>query len=1050
MISTPGKSIITPPEQLQQVYAHCPVAVLMVDYTATIVWANQAAGTLSDQTAIGLIGVDFFRLYHDPLLAADSRNYLLSGEELRGAEFEGITANGQQIFVLVDSTIYSNTSGLRYTLLFLTDITSRKKHEHLLGYLDVAARELARVRDTKSAIDKISQLIVPHFAGWFTIDVLKDDHLEQLILVYDDPERKKWAERYREAYPIHIDSERGIAKVLRSGKPALIHRITPEMLKNVVHEHDRLEMVETMGLQSVITVPMFNKGAISGAIKFISTTPGKYYDETDLHFAQNLAHHIGLALENAQLNEEASHEITRRKQIEDKLKVTQTQLKSALSSGLVGTWILDLQTNVVYPDENLSRMFGIEHPADGCDRELLSRLIHEDDITLVDRRTEDAISAGQIYETEYRALIDGETRWFFARGTTETDSEGNPAIFTGVLVDITQRKDAQNALKESEARYSVAFQNASVGIILSTIDGKLMRANEAFTRITGYAEADLLNKDFSSITYQDDQEINAELYRKLFVGEVNDFVLEKRYYHKHGHVIWVRASTSMVRNDLDAPAYTISIIEDITAHKQAQNELKASEELFRFLTDAIQHKMWTSAPDGKATYYNKGWYDYTGVQSFHELHLKVWEFIHPDDRAVAAFMWPQAIREGKESVLEHRLRRADGQYRWHLSRFSPHKDNQGNITVWVGTSTDIHEQKGIQEALMRSEAHFKAVTHLNSLPIWQVNADCETVFVNDTWRAFTGVTSDNINESHWTDNIHPDDREEALQQFNALFAARQPVHLKYRFQHAPTGEYRWMLDNAQPVFNPAFYGYIGTMTDIHEQEQATLAIQQLMGKKDEFISVASHELKTPLTTIKVFFQLMQREMTGEHRLASLSVKADRQLQRLERLIEELLDVSRINAGKMTYQQEDFDIAEALTEAIDSVQEISPKHQLSLTDIGAMNCCGDRYRIEQVLVNLLSNAVKYSPDGGAVNITYGRVDDRVKIAVQDFGIGIAAEDMEGLFSRFYRVDQLSHRFQGLGLGLFISDEIVRRHGGQIKVESTPGEGSIFSFTLPPSL
>ena len=902
------------------------------------------------------------------------------------------------------------------------------------------------MRDTKSAIDKISQLIVPHFAGWFTIDVLKDEQLEQLILTYDDPQKKQWAEKYREAFPVHIDSERGIAKVLRSGKSSLIPRVTPEVLNNVVLEQDRLEMIEKMGLQSIITVPMFSKDTISGAIKFISTTPGKYYDETDLQFAQNLAHHIGLALENAQLNEEAQYEIARRKQVEDKLKITQTQLKSALSSGLVGTWILDMETNRLYPDENLSRMFGIPYSPDGCDRDVLGNMVHPDDVTLIDRRREEAAALGQVYETEYRAIINGQTHWFFARGSVETDAEGGSSLFTGVLVDITQRKEAQRALKESEERYSVAFQNASVGILLSDLDGKLMRANQAFTRITGYTEADLLGKDFRSITHQDDIERNSELYRKLFAGEIDDFVFEKRYYHRDGHIIWVRNSTSMVRNERE-PIYTISITEDITAHKKALNELKASEELFRFLTDAIQHKMWTSAPDGKATYYNKGWYDYTGTHSFDELHATVWDVIHPDDRPVAAIMWPKAIEEGKESVFEHRLRRADGQYRWHLSRFSPHKDEVGNITVWVGTCTDIHEQKAIQEALMMSEAHFKAVTQLNSLPIWQVNANCETVFVNDTWRNFTGVTSDHINEADWTGNIHPDDRDEAVQQFNALFKARQPVHLKYRFKHAPTGEYRWMLDNAQPVFNPMFYGYIGTMTDIQEQEQATQAIQQLMGKKDEFISIASHELKTPLTTIKVFFQLMQREMTGEHRLSALSHKADRQLQRLERLIEELLDVSRINAGKMTYQKENFSIAEALTDAIESVQEISPRHQLTLQTAGDLTCHGDRYRIEQVLVNLLSNAVKYSPDGGPVKISCYPEAGHLKIAIQDYGIGIAPEHMEGLFSRFYRVDQQAHRFQGLGLGLFISDEIVRRHGSQIFVESKPDEGSVFSFTLP---
>jgi|GEM_PF-6186146 len=127
MVSTPGKSMIIAPEQLQQVYAYCPVPVLMVNYTATIVWANHAAGALSGQSVTELIGADFFRIYHDPSVAANNRNGLLRGEELRGADFEGITVNGQQIFVLADSMIFTDTLDSRYTLLFLKDISARKK-----------------------------------------------------------------------------------------------------------------------------------------------------------------------------------------------------------------------------------------------------------------------------------------------------------------------------------------------------------------------------------------------------------------------------------------------------------------------------------------------------------------------------------------------------------------------------------------------------------------------------------------------------------------------------------------------------------------------------------------------------------------------------------------------------------------------------------------------------------------------------------------------------------------------------------------------------------
>ncbi|NHA02638.1 HAMP domain-containing histidine kinase [Mucilaginibacter sp. HC2] len=237
------------------------------------------------------------------------------------------------------------------------------------------------------------------------------------------------------------------------------------------------------------------------------------------------------------------------------------------------------------------------------------------------------------------------------------------------------------------------------------------------------------------------------------------------------------------------------------------------------------------------------------------------------------------------------------------------------------------------------------------------------------------------------------------------------------------------------------------MTDIHEQEQARLSMQRLMEQKDEFISIASHELKTPLTTVKAFFQLVRREMDPANRLAALSVKAGNQLDRLDRLVNELLDVSRLNAGKMTYNFEEFDLAELVEECLDNMRESHPRVLFLMEGCILPQVCADRHRIEQLLMNLLGNAVKYAPDGPEVRLFCSDLGGQVEISVQDYGIGISAEDLAHLFERFYRAGAAVDRFQGLGLGLFISAEIIRRHGGLIRAASEPGKGSTFTFTLP---
>jgi len=232
---------------------------------------------------------------------------------------------------------------------------------------------------------------------------------------------------------------------------------------------------------------------------------------------------------------------------------------------------------------------------------------------------------------------------------------------------------------------------------------------------------------------------------------------------------------------------------------------------------------------------------------------------------------------------------------------------------------------------------------------------------------------------------------------------------------------------------------LSAITDIQDQKENDK-------KKDEFISIASHELKTPLTTVKAFFQLAVKEISAESRPYQLIGQASRQLTRMERLISDLLDVSRINAGKMQYELEEFDFQEVLKEAIESVQQIYPGHLLIIEKAVPARVNADRHRMEQVIINLLINAVKYSPGKDKVFIRSELKNGILLVSIEDFGIGIEEEHIDKLFDRFYRIN-IENRFQGLGLGLFISSEIIKRHGGSISIASEPGKGSVFTFQLP---
>jgi two-component system CheB/CheR fusion protein len=241
----------------------------------------------------------------------------------------------------------------------------------------------------------------------------------------------------------------------------------------------------------------------------------------------------------------------------------------------------------------------------------------------------------------------------------------------------------------------------------------------------------------------------------------------------------------------------------------------------------------------------------------------------------------------------------------------------------------------------------------------------------------------------------------------------------------------------------------GTIMDITESTEAKEVLKGLLNKKDEFIGIASHELKTPLTSIKGYIQLIKESVrNNDHtKLSLFAEKAELNIEKLNGLINDLLDVSKIQAGKLTYNFETFDFDEMLRDSIESLQHLTTSHNIILEKSVDIKYYGDRMRLEQVMNNFLSNAVKYSPSADKVIVSADIIKNYLVVSVKDFGIGIAPENLSKLFDRFYRIDNTSSKFAGLGLGLYISAEILKRHKGTFWIDSELGKGSTFYSLLP---
>ncbi len=253
---------------------------------------------------------------------------------------------------------------------------------------------------------------------------------------------------------------------------------------------------------------------------------------------------------------------------------------------------------------------------------------------------------------------------------------------------------------------------------------------------------------------------------------------------------------------------------------------------------------------------------------------------------------------------------------------------------------------------------------------------------------------------------------------------------------------------------------VKTFYRIYEQSRKLIEIQnalleeiefrkQAEYKKDEFISIASHELKTPLTSVKGYVQLLERSIDkGDVDTVKKHLqKAQTQLDKLNNLIADLLDISKIESGKLKFNKQNFHMGDLLKNIVEVMAQSFPEYKITINGMTEQVIFGDEMRIEQVIINFLTNAIKYSPGTDEVQINVKLNGDQMYLGVRDYGIGIAPEQQQNLFEKFYRVEETALHFQGLGIGLYISSEIIRRHGGTVGVESTLGAGSEFFFEIP---
>jgi PAS domain S-box-containing protein len=530
---------------------------------------------------------------------------------------------------------------------------------------------------------------------------------------------------------------------------------------------------------------------------------------------------------------------------------------------------------------------------------------------------------------------------------------------------------------------------------------------------------------------------------------------------------------------------------------------KASEEQYRFLAESIPQIVWTADAAGKSEYFNRRWYEYTGMSRDEQVsELGAHEVVHADDRPAVLEAWDRAAQTGDPYEVELRLRRgSDGSYRWHLARSLPLRDSEGRVVKWFGTSTDIDDRRRAEDAqrflaeasevLVSSLDYEATLKRIAELVVPRLADWCAVDMVTDerTIRRLAVAHEDpsKIELAMEVERRYPQtlaDREGVAKVIRTgqpemypnipdemmALVARDAEHLKIlrelglrsamvvplNVQGRARGAITFVSAESGRHYAESDLGFAQDLA-----RRAALAVenarlyreaQEVNRLKDEFLATLSHELRTPLTAVLGWTRLLGTgqldEATGKRALETIERNALSQVQ----LIDDILDVSRVIRGKLRLNVRSTDLVPVIEAAVDSVRPAAEAKGIRLQvilDPQAGHISGDPDRLQQVIWNLLSNAIKFTPKEGRVQVVLARINSHLEVTISDTGQGIPEEFLPYVFDRFRQADPTPTRAHGgLGLGLAIVRHLVELHGGSVRAESAgAGQGSTFRVSLP---
>lgn len=757
-----------------------------------------------------------------------------------------------------------------------------------------------------------------------------------------------------------------------------------------------------------------------------------------------------------------------------------------------------------------------------------------------DRQLQACAVAGRFEDEGWRMRKDGSRFWASVVMTALRDEAGQLRGFAQVVRDISDRRQAEEALhranqqlginvgeraselkiaieqlhqeisqrarveaqlRKSERQYRSVVDNLKEVIFQTDEVGSWVFLNPAWTEITGFAVEESLGKLFLDFVHPDDRQRNIELFKPLIEGQKDYCRHEIRYLTKEGKSCWLEVFVRLTRDDEGYITGTAGTLNDITDRVQALTALRESEERFRRAFEDVATGMALVGLDGRFLQVNRALCEMLGYLESELTAMTVANVTHPDDLPVSLEVH-RRVQSGEERYqqVESRYLHKDGHAVWAQMTISLVRDAAGEPLYYVSKIQDITDRVQAEAALRESETRFRQLAENVDEVFWILAPDRrQMLYVSPMYEQIWGRKRAQLYREpfSWLDAVHPEDRERvrAAVELSDRKLAESPsletlANEEYRIIR-PDGSVRWIWDRSFPVRNEAgeVYRICGVAKDItgrkHAEEELCKALakeKELSELRSRFVTMVSHEFRTPLATILSSADLLQYYLEQGPR----DRQDDKKLQHLDRIqtatvhinqmLNDVLVIGKADAGKLEFNPAPIDLTAFCRDLTEEMQ-ISALHTHSISFVsetlpGAPPLQGtgrshfspsfapplspssptpplpwmDEKLLRHILSNLLSNALKYSPKGGNIEFKLAYQENMALFEIRDPGIGIPPEDQQRLFEAFHRARNVGD-IPGTGLGLAIVKRAVDIHGGQIAVKSEVGAGTTFTVALP---